>query len=467
MYEKGLALNTGSPDARMQSYLALGDLYNINQNNPQKALDVLGEAFLLSPDHSGLVSKLSDLYRQTDQLVQHSYFQATVYVSMYGMLKVGMDIEHRKLAYWFTETCNDKLLHDVAQLEILLAKSQQQGQTEGEMHLMLRDQIIPGLRSVAEENAGLEDGGHQQYHLTPENWESVKWFYNRAIYTPNNPVLSSAVFVNEKILPDDFESSFSKRKMVAIQGLVTPEFAIQFTTFSQEATVWHGFNRAKNGYLTAMTGQGLDSELLAQFAMQVKDALPVLRNTRFKAAWAAKHLHTKPSSNFKVDGGDIMVKVWLQDQRHKVSYAEGMRIYARRAGAQWMLGTIKAREGDKWSVVVDGVDEPQPFSELDMYPGLTTNGLIMYTTFITSPPPIDETDEVNEKFAMENHLQNVTAMNTGGVAVVYSKMAYAHFSGPSDVPRGEQPYMQHAVELTLEFETLTDGKDNKNPKDEL
>jgi hypothetical protein len=462
MYEQGLALDKAAGDTKLNAYIALGELHR-SQKSPQRALEALSEAFQISPDHSGLIPKLTDLFREEEHLVEYSYFQAQIYTSMYGILKAGMELAWDTMADWFKQTCNDKLLHDIAQLEELLTKSRQQGQAEGEMHNMLERQIIPALKAVVEENSELKDGGQQVYYLTPQNWKNLNWFYNRAVYTPGMSVPASTMLVDAAAVPDDFRTSFSQHKIVAVEGLLTQDFAIHFGTYCQEATMWHGFNHAKDGYLTSKTGHGLDSELLARFVMQVKEALPVLHGTRFRAAWAAKHLHTKPVTGFHIDGGDIMVKVWLQDQRYRASYTEGTAVYARTAGAQWLPGVVKARIGGRWSILVNGSDEPQLFHKIDLYPGKHMNGPIMHSAFLTRTPPLEEGQAATDEFATKHHLQNITIGNPAGSALVYSKLAYAHFSGPSDVAFGQQSYMQHAVELTLEFDT----KEAKKPKEEL
>ena len=146
MYEQGLALaenqTTNKTLAKLHGYMDLGDLY-ANQRMHEKALQALTEAFQIQPNNEGVVLKLTNLFHEGEQLVQESFFQAQVYSSVYGLLKKDVEVEVDKLLNTFLHTCNDKLAHDVAQLQELLMRSRRQGQAKGQMQTWIEDQIVP------------------------------------------------------------------------------------------------------------------------------------------------------------------------------------------------------------------------------------------------------------------------------------------------------------------------------------
>jgi len=304
------------------------------------------------------------------------------------------------------------------------------------------------------ENAEIPGGNQYQYQLTAENLQSVMTFYNRAVYTPTLPVPRGTKLVDAKALPAGIEDTFASNKFVTIPGLMAHECVLRLLSFFQEATIWHEFGDAEDGYLTARTSHGLDSELLATFALQLKAALSgILAGTQFKGAWAAKYLHTKMSTPFRQEAEDVMVKVWLQDQRpDSVVYEPGAEVYVRRAGS-WVAGVITGSSAAGTQMVrADGSDEPETFHGADVHPRVAySERAVMNSVYIPVQTPANLTKEELQEFASTNQQQGKTAEARVGEVVVYSKMPYAHVTATPELALGTQPYLEHAVELTLAF----------------
>lgn len=219
-----------------------------------------------------------------------------------------------------------KLRHDIEQLEYLLARNLLP--TSFEHTLENYRHLLTNLPTPASD--------HACFYLSPEQYEPIRAFYNRAVYVADGSRLAGAAVNPDLDIKSITQRYVSNRPgMTHIDDFLTTEALNKLRRFCLESTIWYGFQRGP--YLGAYLNDGLCCGLLFQIAEEMRQAMPkIFKHHRLNQIWAYKYEPDQRGIAIHADEAAVNINFWITPTEANLSPATGgLVVWKEEAPLEW------------------------------------------------------------------------------------------------------------------------------------
>ncbi len=230
--------------------------------------------------------------------------------------------------FTFTQTTRAKLIHDLAQIDYLIAHG-----AGGDWAGAAREDLAGLLQQLPGDLAG------GQPFAIPQAWLArMARHYNRLNHLVQAPALAGGA-VNPALDRAAIERAYFARApgLGWFDELLRPEALAAQREYCLRSTIWYDFHHA-NGYLGAYLEDGFHCPLLLQIAEELRAALPgIFKDHPLTQLWAYKYDNRSPEGiEMHADFAAVNVNFWLTPDRACLDPSSGgLLVKDKEAPAEW------------------------------------------------------------------------------------------------------------------------------------
>ncbi len=308
------------------------------------------------------------------------------------------DTERRRTPAFITLP---KLMHDLEQIEYLMAKG---------VRLKITQSKLRSLKRLVQESIadGLK-GGSISVSLATR--QIIKEFYGKAIhlYLPE-PIKGGAL--NPKLRFRDIEKTYlgNGRGVVYFDDFLKPQALEQVRAFCLESTFWH--NVKLDGYLMATLYDGFSCGLLHQIAAELQEKLPkIYGDNSLSMAWSVKCDSKMPGTPLHADEASVNSNFWITPDSARLSAkGGGIIVWPCKPPQSWSFRDYNSVEPkpEKKRLEMLGKSKVSP-----IYVPYRQNRMVIFDSKF-----LHKTDKFQFKEGYENRRMNVTLLHSENIGRV-------------------------------------------------